>query len=214
MKFDIPVLLSLVFFVVNSLFHLFLHKFGNITKALIMPSILICCFCINRPISPILIGAVAASWLGDVLLERDGFRWFTAGGLAFMASHMLYGLSYIPAISFSNVPAAVVITIAIVYCVISCSTIYNIRKTAPEKSMILLLLYLFTNAFMNILALTRMLSNFSIFSIIIYIGAVLFFISDNCLFYECFHSKKPNLFVPVMATYIAGEFMIAVGSVL
>lgn len=214
MKIDVPVILSLSFFAVNALLHLFLHKFGNLTKALIMPSILLCCFCVNRALPPVLIAAVVTSWLGDVLLEKNGFKWFTAGGLAFMASHMLYGLSYIPAINANKPPLLVLIPAVLIYCAVSCSTVWNIRKTAPKNSAVLLLLYLFTNAFMNILALMQLVTCVSTLTVIIYIGAVLFFISDNCLFYECFHKSKPNLFVPVMATYITGEFMIAFCSAL
>lgn len=179
-----------------------------------MPSVFLCCICADKTVPAILIGAVAASWLGDVLLEREGFRWFVSGGLAFIVSHLLYGLSYIPYVDFGKVSFAVIISAAVIYAVISFTTVWNIRKTAPKNSHPLLLLYLFTNGFMNVLALTQMLSNISAVSVAIYIGAVLFFISDNCLFYECFHSKKPNLFVPVMATYIVGEFLIAFGLML
>lgn len=209
--FSIP---ALILFLTNSFLHLFWKKHSNLTKALIMPTVILCGYLTGgRPETVTLIAALF-SWLGDILLEKNGFRWFTAGGLAFIVSHLCYGLSYIPDINAGAFNPYVLIPVCILYLAAAVSTVWNIRKSAPEKSSGLLLIYLLSNAFMNTLALMVMLGTKSVYGIIIYIGAVLFFISDNCLFYECFHPKKPNLFVPVMATYIFGEFMIVVGSAL
>lgn len=207
-------ILGLVLFAVNSLLHLFWKKHGNLTKAFIMPTIVLSAFLINGKLSWMIIVSAVFSWLGDLLLEKEGIRWFTAGGLAFIVSHLLYGLFFFSRIGFADVNRYIVVPVCAVYCLISVSTIWNIRKTSPEKTTGLLLLYLFANAFMNTTSLAHMLTDRSPASIAIYVGAVLFFISDNCLFYECFHKKRPNLFIPVMSTYIAGEFLIVAGSAL
>lgn len=72
-------------------------------------------------------------------------------------------------------------------------------------------LYLSLNAMMNIFMLMHMTSAFGTGSLLMFIGAVLFFVSDNFLFLEFFHRKKPDFFYVVMPTYIAGEFLIAHG---
>lgn len=209
---NILIVAALLFFCVNSFFHLFRKKYGNLTKALILPSILACYLLLADNYSVVLILGMFFSWLGDVLLEKQGFRWFTAGGIAFIASHLLYGLSYIPHSFDGEVSAFIVVPVAAVYCIVSAVTIFSIRRTAPKNSVFLLYVYLLANSFMNVIAFIQLMNNRDVSAIIVYIGAVLFFISDNCLFIECFHRKKPNLFIPVMGTYIFGEFFIAAGS--
>lgn len=213
-KMTIFRIVSFAFFAINSVLHLFWKKHGSLTKSLILPSIMLCYFSIAETISPVWVIAAIASWLGDVFLIKPGVKWFTAGGLFFMLSHMVYGLSYIPKIDFSSLNFILVAVISVIYCAAAAITIFLIRKSAPERMAPLLYIYLLTNAFMNILALMTMLSSLNPFGILIYIGAVLFFISDNFLFIECFHEKKPNYFRTVMSTYITGEFLIALGSAL
>lgn len=203
-----------VLFGLNTGLHLFWKKYGNVTKALILPTVLLCGLAVNVHLSPVVITAAFFSWLGDVLLERQGVKWFTAGGIAFMASHLCYGASYVKRIDFSDVNYFLAVPVLILYLSVCALTVAKVGKTAPAKMPPLLLLYLVTNAAMNFFALMLMLSGNGIPGAVVFLGAVLFFISDNCLFFECFHEKKPNLFIPVMATYIFGEFMIVTGSAL
>lgn len=199
-------------FAINSVLHLFWNKHGNITKAIILPSIMLCYFSVAETISPVWVIAAVASWLGDVLLMKQNIKWFTAGGLFFMLSHLAYGLSYIPHIDFHSLNFIDVIIVSAVYCIIAGVTVFLIRRTAPERMAPLLYIYLLTNAFMNVLALMTVMCNQNVYGAIIYIGAVLFFISDNFLFIEMFYKGRPNFFRTVMSTYILGEFLIALGS--
>lgn len=199
-------------FSVNSVLHLFRKEHGNITKSLILPTIMLCYFSVAEAISPVWVIAAVASWLGDVLLMKQSIKWFAAGGLFFMLSHLAYGLSYIPKIDFHSLNLIIVIIVSAIYCIIAGITVFLIRRTAPERMAPLLYIYLLTNAFMNVLALMIMISNRNRAGIMIYIGAVLFFISDNFLFIELFYKGRPNFFRTVMSTYIIGEFLIALGS--
>ncbi len=200
--------------IIVSLLHLFWKKHGNLTKALLLPSILVYYLVSAAKPSVIIIIAICASWLGDVLLEKSGIKWFTAGGISFMLSHLMYTAAYALRTDFGAVKAAIVIPAAAVYIAVTLLTIKAIKPSAPKNLIFPLWLYLFFNASMNTFALMLLTARPCAGSAVIFAGAVLFFISDNCLFIECFHSKKPNLFYPVMGTYIVGEFMIAQGLIM
>lgn len=211
----VPLLITAaVLFCVNTVLHLFLKRYKNVTKAFILPTVLFLALAVNPLLAPAVIAAAVFSWLGDVLLEKQGMKWFTAGGIAFMLSHLCYGISYLPHIDFAAVNYFIAVPVFAVYLAVCLITVGRVKKSAPAKMPPLLLLYLATNALMNIFALMLVMSSMNIPGAVIYAGAVLFFISDNCLFIECFHEKKPNLFLPVMGTYIFGELMIAAGSAL
>lgn len=207
-------IISFSFFAVCTVVHLVRRKHAGFTKSLIPLSIMLCYFSIAETIPPIKIIAAAASFIGDVLLLKPCIKWFTAGRLFFMLSHLTYGLSFVPKIKFHSLSLPLIIAVAIAYCVVSASTVIIVGKTAPKRTAPLLFIYLLTNAFMNILALMNMLSNLNPFGITIYVGALLFFISDNFLFIEEFHENKPDFFTTIVSTYIIGEFLIAIGSAL
>ncbi|WP_394551593.1 lysoplasmalogenase [Agromyces sp. MMS24-JH15] len=80
-----------------SLIHLVLLQTGpgwaiTLTKALLVPLLVAAAVVAVRPRrdAPVLLllAALAASWLGDVLLSVDG--WFVPGLLAFLAAHLAY----------------------------------------------------------------------------------------------------------------------------
>lgn len=207
-------IISFSVFALCTVVHLIRKKHGGFTKSLIPLSIMLCYFSIAETIPPIKIIAAGASFIGDMLLLKPCIKWFTAGRLFFMLSHLTYGLSFVSKIKAHSLSLPLIILISVIYCVISVSTVFFVRKTAPKRTAPLLLIYLLTNAFMNVLALMYMMSNLNPFGIMVYVGAVLFFVSDNFLFIEEFHENKPDFFTTIVSTYIIGEFLIAIGSAL
>lgn len=205
----------LVLILIVSALHLFWHKHGNLTKALLLPSIaLYYISCVPNP-SPVLLFALAASWLGDVLLMRQGVKWFTAGGISFMLSHLLLMILYTANINLSSLKLYILLPAAIIYFTADALIIKAIKPTAPENMSVPLYFYLFMNASMNLFALMQMMSVMSVGSVITYVGAVLFFISDCSLFMQQFYKRDfKNSFLLVMFTYIAGEFLITQGTIL
>lgn len=200
--------------VLVSCLHLFWKKHGNLTKSLLLPAILVYYLLSVKAPVPTVIAAAAASWLGDVLLEKSGMKWFVAGGIAFMFSHLFFIITYSLKTDFSAVRWGLVIPAAVIYCSLAGLVIYSIRGEASKNLLFPLYLYLFFNASMNTFALMLLTGNPCASTAVLYIGAILFFISDCCLFIECFHPKRPNLFYPVMGTYIVGEFLIAQGLIM
>ena len=67
---------------------------------------------------------------------------------------------------------------------------------------------------MNLFALMRLFTMHSAGSIVAYVGAVLFFISDCTLFLVRYYRNKDLIFkrhFTVMLTYLAGEMLIVLG---
>lgn len=198
-----------------SFIHLCVKHNKNITKAMLLPLIIIYCIISSDKIPWLLVAALAASWLGDVLLMGQGDKWFTAGGISFMLSHFLFVAVYVSKLSFSEVKAAVVIPAAVVYLTVSAVIIRLIKPYTPKSMVIPMYIYLAANSTMNVFSLMLLTSHPGLPTAVAYTGAVLFFISDCSLFmvrnYKNGYFK--SWFV-VMFTYILGEFMITQGMIM
>jgi uncharacterized membrane protein YhhN len=75
-------------------------------------------------------------------------------------------------------------------------------------------MYLMTNSTMNLLALSRMFSLQTVGSVVAYVGAVLFFVSDCTLFLVRYYRKPETIFkkhFTVMTLYLSGQFFITLG---
>jgi uncharacterized membrane protein YhhN len=165
-------------------------------------------------LSVLLILALATSWLGDVLLIPEGHGWFTAGGISFMFTHILFIIVYASKIDFSSVLWALVIPAAVIYYGISAVIIYKLRPTTPKIMLIPMYFYLLSNSTMNVFSLMQLTSLRSAGAAVAYVGAVLFFISDCTLFLVRYHKNKDLIFkrhFTVMLTYIVGELLITQG---
>lgn len=206
-------------FILSSAAHLYFswrdEKKGRaVTKPFLLLFIMLYYIFSCSRISVLLLGALFTSWLGDVLLIPKGFKWFTAGGISFMISHFLFIAVYIGQISFPDVPWLPVILMAAVYCGIAAKVIIMLKDDVDKVMKIPLYVYLLANSSMNVAALMQLLTNRSAGATVAYIGAILFFISDCCLFIVRLYKKKEIVFkkhFTVMLTYLAGEFLITQG---
>ncbi len=165
-------------------------------------------------ISLLLILALAASWLGDVLLIPEGNGWFTAGGISFMFTHFLFIAVYAQNLDFRSFPLAWAIPAAAVYYGISAVIIFKLRPSTPKMMLLPMYFYLLSNSTMNIFALLQMITLKSTGSIVAYIGALLFFVSDCTLFLVRYYKKPEIVFkkhFTVMLTYVFGELLITQG---
>lgn len=171
----------------------------------------------NIAASSLLIAALATSWLGDVLLIPQGNGWFAAGGISFLASHILFILVYISNVSFENVNFFIVAPIAVLYIAVATTVLVKLKPTTPKWMFVPMFLYLLTNGTMNVFSLMMLVSNPCAATATAYIGAVLFFISD-CSLYLLKYYKKPEIVFKkhftVMLTYVLGEFLITQGIIM
>lgn len=159
--------------------------------------------------------ALVTSWLGDVLLIPKGHHWFALGGVSFGASHIFFILVYTQNIVFQGMPWGLIVPIALVYFAVAFAVIYAVQPTTPKIMVGPMYIYLLANATMNTFALMQLITHRSPGSIVAYIGALLFFVSDCTLFLVRYYKKNENLIFhkhfTVMLTYLAGELLIVLG---
>lgn len=210
-------ILFLIIFIVSTAVHLYAsskknQKLRNITKPFILLSLLGFYVFSASEIRIQIVLALIFSWLGDVLLMPKGNKWFSAGGVAFMISHLFFVLGYNEDIVFSAIPVWCIVFFAAAF-VIAVSIIFSkLKEHLPKALFYPMFFYLLVNGTMNCFAIFRLLSNPCPATIITCIGAVLFFISDTSLFFVRFkkNSRLKTHFI-VMLTYSIGEILIICG---
>ncbi|MBR0122158.1 MAG: lysoplasmalogenase [Clostridia bacterium] len=207
---------------VSSVLHLYgswveKNKVRSVTKPLLLVFIVLYYVTYGARILPLLVAALVASWLGDVLLIPKGNAWFTAGGIAFMLAHFLFIAVYVPQVDFAKVNWLITVPAAVVYYGVSAVIIHLLTPTTPEKMRAPMYIYLLANSTMNVFALMQLISNPCAGSAVAYTGAALFFVSDCTLFLVRYYKKPDVVFkrhFTVMLTYILGEFMITQGMIM
>ena len=156
--------------------------------------------------------ALIFSWLGDVLLMPKGVKWFTAGGIAFMISHVFFILGYLKDVNFAAIPVWLVILLAVFFVSVVTYIFSKLKPHLPKALFYPMFLYLLINGAMNCFAIFRWVSVPSAATLTTAIGAALFFISDSSLFFVRFNkeSRMKTHFL-VMLTYSIGELLIVLG---
>ena len=189
-------------------------KMRAYTKPLLLLTLLAAYCFAARPVSWILVAALATSWLGDVLLMPHGNKWFVMGGVSFLISHIFFMFVYLGDIVWSRVNLFVLIPVAAVYYGVSVAVTLSLKENLPKPMLAPMILYLLFNSTMNLFALSRLMTLGTFGSVLAYVGAVFFFISDCTLYLVRYHKKEDLIFkkhFTVMLTYILGECLITVG---
>ncbi len=186
----------------------------TVTKPMLL--LTLCLYCITRQgeTDPLLVGALAACWVGDILLMFPGEFWFTAGGVSFFAGHVMFVLIFARSTDLLAMPAALLIPAAAAYALASGYVMFRARKKAPKIMQIQMLLYLFCNAATNLFALSRLCTSPGVWTAQSYVGAVMFFLSDLALFLQRYDSGRRRPFMSdtfVMITYISAVLLITLG---
>lgn len=163
----------------------------------------------------IVVAALIMSWLGDMLLIPHGIKWFTAGGISFMLSHIFFVLAYYPNIIFQQIPVWTVVIAAAVYITAVWLIFRGLKPHLPKAMFFPMFFYLLVNGAMNCFAFYQLVSVLCTATAVTFIGAMLFFASDSILFFVRFKKDSvwKNHFL-VMLTYIVAEFLIVWGIVM
>lgn len=212
----------LALFVIASAVHLYDSWRDNAkrrayTKPLLLIFLLLFYCFAAKEILWVLVAALAFSWLGDVLLIPKGTKWFVSGGIAFLVSHILFVLVYLPRVQWNTVVWWVFVPAAAVYFGISVYLTSTLRGNIPKPMLVPMILYLLANSTMNLCALAQLFTCKNTGAAIAYVGAVFFFISDCTLYLVRYHKNKELIFkkhFTVMLTYLLGEALITVGMLL
>ncbi len=207
----------LAVFLVATVIHLYAslkknQKLRNITKPFILLALLGFYIFAASNVVVLIILALLFSWLGDVLLIPKGVKWFTAGGIAFMLSHLFFILGYSRDIDFGSLHPVIIIVLALFFVCAVCFLFSRLKPYLPRMLFYPMFLYLLLNGAMNCFAIFRYLSAPGIATLTTCIGAVLFFISDSSLFFVRFKKDgKLQTHFLVMLTYSIGELLIVLG---
>ena len=207
----------LAVFIIATAIHLYASlkqdkKMRNMTKPFILLALLGFYVLAARVPSTFIILALIFSWLGDVLLMPKGVKWFTAGGIAFMISHVFFILGYLKDVNFAAIPVWLVILLAVFFVSVVTYIFSKLKPHLPKALFYPMFLYLLINGAMNCFAIFRWVSVPSAATLTTAIGAALFFISDASLFFVRFNkeSRMKTHFL-VMLTYSIGELLIVLG---
>ncbi len=210
----------LVTFIISSVIHLIASfkqnkPLRNLTKGFILFSLLSWYLLNSQNPSWLVVIAILTSWVGDLLLIGPGVKWFTAGGISFMVSHIFFILSYVEYTDFTRVPWYIIVILGIIYASAVTIIFKNLKPHLPKPLFYPMFGYLLINGAMNCFAIFRAISNPSFITILVAVGALCFFISDSTLFFVRFNkeSKIKTHFI-VMLTYILAEFLIVQGFIL
>lgn len=195
--------------------------------------LLLCLYCLFRGLPKpdlLLIGALFACGVGDILLMLKGDKWFVSGGVSFFIGHVLLILVFAGRLdTYYNIFYGIS-CLAIPYIITACVIMFITRKNTPKAMIIPMLLYLLCNGIMNAFALLCLIRSpavgmrvpsadeirQTVCCALSYAGAVLFFLSDCALFLMRYGGDKKRFYKTdffVMLTYISGTFLITAGLV-
>ena len=189
------------------------HHWRVRTKPFLLFFLLMFYCCAADNVNPLIAGALFFSWVGDVLLIPRGTKWFISGGVSFLISHVLFISTYCRLVH-GLIRFPVILIMAVLYSLLTFLVMQMIWLHVSSVMRILLMLYLLINGLMNVFAFMRLIACPGTGSLISYIGAVFFFISDAVLFLLKYHPvlkqrKRKNF--AIMITYLIGELLITVG---
>lgn len=210
----------LTIFVIVSAIHLYGSYINNRklrawSKGFILLALLGWYCCSTSFVQWAVVAALLASWLGDMLLIPRGIKWFTAGGISFMLSHIFFVFAYCPNIIFQCIPVWAVVIAAAVYFIAVLFIFSALKPHLPKAMFFPMFFYLLVNGTMNCFAFYQFVSIPNAATAVTFAGAMLFFASDSILFFVRF--KKNTVWrnhFPVMLTYIFAEFLIVWGIVM
>ena len=206
------------------------HTLSNASKPALL--LFLCLYAVTGSLPHpdlFLIFALAACWVGDILLMIKGDIWFTAGGVSFFAGHVLLIFAFANRLDSDFNVSVFVLGVSAVYAAAACAVMFCAKNT-PKIMTVPMLLYLLCNGAMNAFALLCLIRSKgltmtvpgpedirqTINCAVSYAGAVLFFISDCALFLMRFGDEKKRFYKTnffVMLTYILGVGLITLGFV-
>lgn len=164
------------------------------------------------PINYLIVAAIIFSFIGDMLLIKDSL--LLIGGVSFFFAHVAYVFSYAQTISWTAIPPAFCIGMAVFYFVLAVSMLGILYKFARPPYFAGAVLYLTMISAMGYFALMQWYCTGGIYAMLVYIGTLLFTISDFVLLSRNDQSKVfgfSQKYTVVMSTYIFAQALIVYG---
>ena len=159
--------------------------------------------------------AIIFGFLGDAMLLCDPYSpWMKPGIVSFFIGHVLYLISYIRETGYNNYKKNV-IALLIIFCIyIYGQTIaFKYLKDGFIKGNILLQgsCYLTMLMVLNVTACFYAFNYFNKYTLMIFFGSFIFFVSDFILVRKMFYEDNEYYQVILMSTYILAQSLICYG---
>lgn len=209
-----------VVFIVDVIVHLIAittqkERLRRVTKVLLMPLLALCFFLLWRvagddPVPIYVMVALLFGCVGDAcLIDHHHPVGFPLGLVAFSVGHVLYILQML---AITAVPAFwMIVLIIVVYGAGVAMTFRRLTLYLPKKLWGGCLFYMLLLCTLSATAAIGVLNRFSLGTVCLFAGTLLFLLSDTILSFEIFKGETKNGNLKVMITYIAAQILIAAG---
>lgn len=189
-----------------------LFRLRRLTKCLLMPLLALCYVACARSFSTLVLIGILCGFAGDVLLLHPENPGRFAGGLvAFAVGHICYAIHMM--LLRSAAPAWWVAAIAIaLYMALIWLIMHKLRRDLPQSFVLPCLVYMLIICFMSFAALLLMLYWRTLNAALLFIGSLLFMVSDTVLAFDTFRPRPiRHGGILIMGTYILAQTLIVCG---
>ncbi|MBI9102634.1 MAG: lysoplasmalogenase [Spirochaetales bacterium] len=190
-------------------------KIRNIAKPLTMPLLGVFYYLgaarLGILLSPLVLGALGFSTLGDLfLLRQNRKRFFLAGLFSFLIGHLAYFVYFTGSIrDFSLVPSWIWFTL--VFYIIGALFILKLVAGRSRVMKVPVLLYVIIICGMNFSTLARCGNYMGAGFILPFSGSLLYMISDALLGVRNFKKRIPQISRVISVTYHIAQFLLIYG---
>ena len=184
------------------------------TKCLLMPFLALSYYlgCPKEKFSKVILFAILFGYLGDILLLIEGL--FLLGVVSFLVGHLLYIATFFAETGLKNYRKnlLVFLLVCVVYFYIETEVLGYFRP-ALVKFGLWGPLFVYTSILsaLNISSALYAYCYRNIYSILAYIGSIIFYVSDCILAKQLFFEYNKYYQISIMFTYILGQSLISLG---
>ena len=184
------------------------------TKCLLMPFLAMTYYlgCPKEKFSKVILFAILFGYLGDILLLIEGL--FLLGVVSFLVGHLLYIVTFFAETGLKNYRKnlLVFLLVCVVYFYIETEVLGYFRP-ALVKFGLWGPLFVYTSILsaLNISSALYAYCYRNIYSILAYIGSIIFYVSDCILAKQLFFEYNKYYQISIMFTYILGQSLISLG---
>jgi uncharacterized membrane protein YhhN len=168
--------------------------------------------CPKEKFSKVILFAILFGYLGDILLLIEGL--FLLGVVSFLVGHLLYTVTFFVETGLKNYRKnlLVFLLVCVVYFYIETEVLGYFRP-ALVKFGLWGPLFVYTSILsaLNISSALYAYCYRNIYSILAYIGSIIFYVSDCILAKQLFFEYNKYYQISIMFTYILGQSLISLG---
>ena len=186
----------------------------KVTKVFLMPVLALTYYlgCPKEKFSKIILFALVFGCLGDTFLLIQNL--FLLGVVSFLVGHLLYIISFYCETGFKNYKnnLLVFLFVCVLYVIIETKVLLYFKPEIIKANLWgPLFVYTSTLALLNISSAIYAYCLANIYSILTYIGSLIFAISDCILAKQLFSEHNKYYQIAIMFTYILGQSLISFG---